>query len=128
MGLGATVTPAGTFEMVTFTLPMKPLRGETATVPVSLAPGTTARVAGLAAIEKPGPWGGCPPPPQEQRMAATRDRMSPRELDFIALFLERYCFPSRPTSQYRVNPTSGVPQPFWTRKPGYSPTCFANDQ
>src|ERR1700675_2002178 len=91
MGLGATVTPTGTFEMVTFTLPVKPSRGETVTVPALLAPGTTTSVAGLAAIEKPGPWDGCPPPPQEQRMAATRDRTSLRQEEFIARIHGQRC-------------------------------------
>jgi hypothetical protein len=58
-------------------MPLKPLRGETVTVTVLLAPGVTARVAGLAAIEKPGPLDGWLPP-QEQRMAATRDKRSLR--------------------------------------------------
>src|SRR6266404_7402921 len=57
MGFGATVTPTGTFKMVTFTLPVKPSRGETVTVPTLLAPGTTARVCGTGGDREAGPLG-----------------------------------------------------------------------
>jgi hypothetical protein len=53
---------------------VKLLLGETVTVAEPLAPGTTARVAGLTEIEKPGPSDASEPPPQEHNTAAMRGK------------------------------------------------------